>query len=128
MKKILSIIIVILIGVGFVLGKNYYNDRYTLDDTYYVYIPSTQSTEIEVIYDDSGKAVDKGRNYEFIGMNKDGDTRVLSFSYSTEDSSKLLQPSSFLKVEASKTIVIGQSVITEKDVPENLLETIKTLN
>ena len=59
-----------------------------------------------------------GRSYTFTGYNEKGNAREVSFSYQTNDASKLLQPGQYLAVDVSKTIVIGQEVIAESKVPD----------
>lgn len=127
-KTIIAAVVVVLLGFGIFQAKSYYDDRYVKDSDYYIYVPENQSIEIEDIVNDSGKVVDKGKSYSFVGMNKDGDKRTLKFSYNTEDVTKLLQPNTYVKVSASKTIVLGQAVISEADVPSEILSKIKVLN
>ncbi len=127
-KTIIAAVVVVILGFGVFQAKSYYDNRYVKDSEYYVYVPENQSIEIEDIIDDSGKVVDKGKSYSFIGMNKDGEKRTLEFSYTTEDVNKLLQPHTYVKVSASKTIVLGQQVISESEVPSSILNIIKTLN
>lgn len=127
-KKIIIIILTLFIGFLVLKGKEYYNDRYVEDSIYYVYVPQSQSIEIEDLKDSSGNVVDKGKNYSFIGLNEKGEKKKLEFSYSTEDSKKLIQPGSYLKISSSKTIVLGQEVILESQVPVQIFDEILTLS
>lgn len=127
-KRLVAVGLVVLILFGVVSAKKYYDNRYLFDDAYYVYVPASQSIELEDLLDSSGKVVDKGKSYEFVGMNRDGETKRLQFTYSTEDVTKLIQPDSYLKVDSSKTIVLGQSVIQKSDVPVEIVDKIITRN
>lgn len=122
---ILSLIVLGAIGYGAVKTKDYYDSRYVENDAYYVRVPNNQSTTIVDLLDDSGKKFDRGRDYEFTGYNEKEESRILTFSYTTEDPEKLIQPGTYLKISASKDIVLGQEVIQQSDVPKNVLELIK---
>ncbi|MEG0327198.1 MAG: YxeA family protein [Erysipelothrix sp.] len=122
--KIIAAVLVVLIIFGSIKVKQYYDDRYVGSD-YYTRVPSDQSTELEPLYDDSGKEVDTGKNYSFVSYNEKGERRTLEFSYTTEDTSKLLQPGQYLKISASKQIVVGQEVVKESDVPTDVLKYLK---
>lgn len=127
-KGIIGLVVIVLLGLGFVKVKDYYDARYVEEAKYYVLVPESQSTEIEDLFDDSGKVVDKGKNYKFVGMNEKGETKVVTFSYTTKDPSKLLQPGTYLEVSSSKQIVLGQHVISESEVPSSILSKLKDLN
>lgn len=127
-KKIIAAVLIVIIGFGAIQAKTYYDSRYVKDADYFVYIPMDQSTEIEDVLDDSGNVVDKGRSYSFVGLNEKGESRKLEFSYTTKDTSKLLQPDTYLKVSASKTIVLGQTIISKNEVPESIVEKLNSLN
>lgn len=122
--KIIAAVFVVLLIFGSVKVKQYYDDRYVGSD-YYTRVPADQSTELEPLYDDSGKEVDTGKNYSFVSYNEKGEKRVLEFSYTTEDTNKLLQPGQYLRISASKQIVVGQEVIQESDVPAEVLKYLK---
>ena len=127
-KKLFGVLLVFLLGFGVIQAKNYYDDRYVADEIYYVRIPDSQSIEIEDLLDDSGKVVDKGKSYKFIGMSEAGITKEVAFSFTTKDPSKLLQPGTYLKVTSSKTIVLGQSVISKSEVPSSIVDKLTDLN
>ncbi|CAM4270492.1 YxeA family protein [Erysipelothrix inopinata] len=122
--KIVAAVLVVLVIFGSIKVKQYYDDRYVGSD-YYTRVPADQSTDPEPLYDDSGKEVDTGKEYALVSYNEKGEKRVLEFSYRTEDSSKLLQPVQYVKVSASKQIVVGQEVVKESDVPESVLKYLK---
>ncbi|WP_159633960.1 YxeA family protein [Erysipelothrix anatis] len=113
----LAVVILVVVGVGGFFIKDYYDGRYKKSDTYYVLVPQTQETTVIDIKDSNGKVVDRGRDYKFTGYNEKGNAREVSFTYQTTDASKLLQPGQFVAVDVSKTIVIGQEVISESSVP-----------
>lgn len=120
---IIGVIFLAIVVLGGMKINDYYQDRYVGKD-YYVRVPQDQSTELEDILDMSNRVVGKGRKYELLGYNTAGESRMLSFTYTTEDPAKLLQPGQYLKVSASKQIVVGQSVIQESDVPADILKLI----
>lgn len=122
--KIVAAVLVVLVIFGSIKVKQYYDDRYVGSD-YYTRVPADQSTELEPLYDDSGKEVDTGKEYAFESYNDKGEKRILKFSYTTEDTSKLLQPGQYVKISASKQIVVGQEVVKESDVPESVLKYLK---
>lgn len=114
----LAVVVLAVVGVGGFFLKDYYDGRYKKSDTFYVLVPQSQETTVIDIKDSNGKVVDRGRDYTFIGYNEKGNAREVSFSYQTTDASKLLQPGQYLAVDVSKTIVIGQEVVSESSVPE----------
>ncbi|CAM3442237.1 YxeA family protein [Erysipelothrix anatis] len=114
----LAVVVLAVVGVGGFFLKDYYDGRYKKSDTFYVLVPQSQETTVIDIKDSNGKVVDRGRDYTFTGYNEKGNTREVSFSYQTTDASKLLQPGQYLAVDVSKTIVIGQEVVSESSVPE----------
>ncbi|QIK86854.1 YxeA family protein [Erysipelothrix sp. HDW6B] len=114
----LAVVVLAVVGVGGFFLKDYYDGRYKKSDTFYVLVPQSQETTVIDIKDSNGKVVDRGRDYTFTGYNEKGNAREVSFSYQTTDASKLLQPGQYLAVDVSKTIVIGQEVVSESSVPE----------
>ncbi|WZU01170.1 YxeA family protein [Erysipelothrix sp. D19-032] len=114
----LAVAILAVVGIGGYFIKDYYDGRYKKSDTFYVHVPMSQEATVTDIKDSNGKVVDRGRSYTFTGYNEKGNAREVSFSYQTNDASKLLQPGQYLVVDVSKTIVIGQEVIAESKVPD----------
>lgn len=122
---VFSIIIVVVLSFGVFFAKNYYDQRYKESDIFYLKVPEDQSLVIEDLYDMDNNPVEKGKEYEFKAYNEKGESRIVSFTYRTEDSSKLLQPNEYVKVSVSEVIVLGESVIPEDEVPESVLKIIK---
>lgn len=127
MKKIIKFIVLIgvlaLIAIFVVKAKNYYNGRY-VGKSYYAMVPSDQSTNAEMIYDDKGDEIGKGIKYELKSYDEKKE-RILVFTVYKEKPEELLQPGTFLEIEASDKIVLGEKIIKREDVPEDILEKIE---
>lgn len=122
-KKIILILLVIGLGFGVVSGRNYYNERY-VGKNYYLQVPEDQDTKLDKLLDNNGKVVDKGKEYRLIGFDKDGNKRELDIIIRGKEED-LLQPGEYLRVEASKQIVLGQERIGRDEVPKKALEKIE---
>ncbi len=127
MKKIIKFILILgligLVALGVIKGKEYYENRY-VGTSYYAMVPADESTEVEPIYDDSGDEMGKGRNYALKSYNGK-EERILEFTVYKDKPEELLQPGTFMKIEASKQIVTGEKIITREEVPENILKIIE---
>ncbi len=126
MKKNTLIItaIVMIVGLGFlgIKAKEYYDDRYVGTD-YYAQLPADQDMTVEDIIDDNGKKQAEGRTYYVTAFNEDGEQRTLDFIVIGEEN--LLKPNTFLKLNASKQIVVQTTIINESEVPESVLKLIQ---
>ncbi|QIK57804.1 YxeA family protein [Erysipelothrix sp. HDW6A] len=124
MKKknmFISIVALVLFFTGLFFVKQYNDGRYAHDDYFYYKVPADQSTEIEDLFDDSGKIVDKGKEYKFIAISENGEEREVTFTIQTKDSEKLLQPGQYLKIAMSKELSLSEKIISESDVPKSVL-------
>lgn len=127
MKKLVKLVVFIgLVGlavVGVTKGKEYYNNRY-VGTKYYAVVPKNQSTQPEMIYDNKGDEIGKGKTYDLKSYNGK-ETRVLNFTVYREKPEELLQPGTFLEIEASSEIVLGEKIIKRDEVPANILQEIE---
>jgi len=110
---------VLLVAVTF-WAKKYYDARYALEDHYYTVVP--------LDYD-----LTPGRNdfndriteYVLTCYNADGNARELDFEINIDaHNADLYPPGTFLRVSASRQIVLGRRAVDESDVPEKALEKI----
>lgn len=125
MKKLFLLVFVVLVVGAAIWGKNYYNDRYVLDEYVYAQVPNdSNASKDEWLYDDSGKKTQKGKEYKLKGYNKEGKERDVEFSI-PGTAEYYYKPGTIIKVSMSKTIVIGQQSVTEKNVPEKALQQLK---
>ncbi|MCL2860182.1 MAG: YxeA family protein [Oscillospiraceae bacterium] len=119
----LIILGVIILVVLVIIFKQYYDNTY-VGSYYYVQVPSNQDTTIEEWNDASkGTVMVKGKQYQFTAYNENGEARVVEFSIrNVENEASLLQPNTYLKVNASKNRVIGWQIVQRQDVPEAALK------
>ena len=103
-----------------VVGKRYYDARYVLDDYYYTVVP----TDYDITpYTDQGGRLTQ---YDLMCYNADGESRELSFTVLIDThKSDLYPPGTFIRVSASKQLVIGRRAVDVNDVPEKALDRIK---
>lgn len=124
-KFIIIIGLIGLVAFGAIKAKQYYNDRYVFDQSYYTQIPADTVNEDSKLYSDSGEAFDDGKSYDLVGYNEDGEKREVHF-IKRGKAEDYYAPSTYMKVDMSKDIVIGESVIDESEVPQKALEAIKS--
>ena len=130
MKKIASIIL-----LGFVLvigfkGYQYYNDTYKATLAY-AKVPATVPNKEEAV-DDSGKKIIESDgsvlstyNYSFDFVKQDGKKQIQTFSLTGKDPEPYA-PETYVKAEISnKRVVKGPYVVSEKEIPSNILDKIK---
>lgn len=108
--------LVALIGAGVYFAKSYYDQRYA-GDTFYTRVPLSEPVALNDLYDATGQAVDKGYDYSLIGYNESGEERILEFGLRASSADDLYQPGTYLKVEASPTLVLYQEAVDESQVP-----------
>lgn len=113
---IIAVVVVVIVAFAAVWGKNYYENRY-VSDSYYAQVPTDEPMTLEGLKDNQGKVVDKGHTYNLTAYDKDGNERKLEVTVRTSKTSELYKPGTYLKIEASKQIVTGQSVIRETKIP-----------
>lgn len=125
MKKTLGILIAVAIIVGGALwAKGYYNNRYVASETYYTQVPTDEVNKDSWLVDDEGKKEIKGKEYNLIGYDKEGNKRA--FSFSKQGTAKdYYAPGSFIKISASKTISVGETIVNKDEIPSKALENIE---
>lgn len=108
------------------LSKGYYNDRYVVSDSFYTQIPLDEVNEDSWLLDADGVQQEKGKEYDLIGYNQEGEGREVSFKKSgtAED---YYAPGTYIKVNTSKTLVVGIEVVEESNVPDTALDKISSL-
>ena len=127
-KIVFAILVIAVVGLFYKAGSQYYESRYVASNTYYLKVPKGISMEIEDLYDDTGKAVDKGKAYDFKAMDRDGKIKNAYFEIVTSDSEKLLKPETYLEITASETINLSEKRISKEDVPKEIVDKIENLN
>ncbi|MGP6452581.1 YxeA family protein [Streptococcus dysgalactiae subsp. equisimilis] len=126
MKKWMIILAFFAIGLSAFWAKQYYNNRYLVDDYYYTQVPLDTVNEDSYLKDEKGKAIKNlpGKEYELYGYSKSGKKIEVYFTFrGTKENYPI--PGAYIQVERSKTITLGQRIIEEKDVPEKALNQIK---
>lgn len=119
---LITLIAVIMIGVaGALWVKNYYDSRYVGQD-YYTVVPADEPVALGDLLDSEGNPADTGYSYELVGYDTDLNRRVLEFDMRADSDDGLYQPGTYLKVSASKQIVLNEAVINESEVPTEILE------
>ncbi|MGX7263440.1 YxeA family protein [Enterococcus crotali] len=125
MKKIISILALLVIGLIFYKGFGYYQSTYVGTETYAL-IPETVPTRSET-KDDSGALVKNSHDqqlysydYSLNGVTKKGEKRTLKLSITDLDPKPLI-PNSFIKVTASKKRVLDSPVqVSENELPDSV--------
>ncbi|QIK58101.1 YxeA family protein [Erysipelothrix sp. HDW6A] len=117
-----SIIAIVVVGFGIIKFKEYYENRYVAGDDVFVRIPDSQSVTLDDIVGDDESSLGKGKMYILTGYTEKGDKRDVEFTVYTKNAAELFQPGQYLKVEASDILVLGQKVISESEVPANVLK------
>ena len=109
MKKIITIIVTIVIVMcGAFMVKGYYNDRYVASDSFYTQIPLDEVNEDSWLVNKDGVNQEKGKEYNLIGYNQNGERKELSF-------------------KKKGNLVVGVEIITESDIPKEALNKIISL-
>ena len=119
-------VVVLLVIAGAFWAKGYYNDRYVVSNFYYTQIPMDEVNEDSWLVDADGVKQEKGKEYDLIGYDENGEAKEVYFtkSGSAED---YYAPGTYIKVSASKTITVGVEVVDETDVPQAALNQIQEL-
>ena len=125
-RKVVVLVVVLLVVAGAFWAKGYYNDRYVVSDCYYTQIPEDEVNEDSWLVDKDGTKQAKGKAYDLVGYNGQGEQREVRFtkSGSAED---YYDPGTYIKVSMSKTITLGEEVVEESSVPQIALERIQEL-
>ena len=133
MKKqlvlIAVVVVVVVLGFGAVWGKNYYQNRYVGSD-YYTMVPLDYDMTEQTIGSMKGDPVGTGIRYNLTAYSETREKKSVSFTVYNPNSPISLgeqqpQPGTYLKVKASKTIVISWSVIDKSQVPHAVLAAIQ---
>ena len=125
-KKVVILVVVLLVTAGAFWSKGYYNDRYVVSDCYYTQIPVDEVNEDSWLVDKDGVKQAKGKSYELMGYNEQGERREVCFTKSG-GAENYYAPSTYIKVSTSKTIAVGVEVVGEQSVPQAALEKIQEL-
>lgn len=124
MKKKIGIIIVIAVIIcGAFWAKGYYNDRYVVSDSFYTQIPTDEINEDSWLVDADGVQQEKGKSYDLIGYNEAGESREVHF-IQKGTAENYYAPGTYIKVNTSKTLVIGVATVEKSKVPQAALEKI----
>ena len=125
-RKIIILAVVLLVVAGAFWAKGYYNDRYVVSDCYYTQIPEDEVNEDSWLVDKDGVKQAKGKSYELMGYNEQGEQHEVYFtkSGSAED---YYAPGTYIKVNTSKTIVLDVQVVDASSIPQPAMEKIREL-
>ena len=125
-KKLIILAVVLLVVAGAFCAKGYYNDRYVVSDCYYTQVPEDEVNEDSWLVDKDGVKQAKGKSYELMGYNEQGERREVCFTKSG-GAENYYAPGTYIKVSTSKTIAVGVEVVGEQSVPQAALEKIQEL-
>lgn len=125
-KKIMLLVTITIIVAGAFWAKGYYNDRYVVSDSFYTQIPLDEVNEDSWLVDKEGVKQTKGKSYNLIGYNEAGKEREVSFTQngSAED---YYAPGTYMKLNTSKTLVVGFEVIDKSAIPQAAFKKIQEL-
>ena len=115
---------VVLIVAAALWLKQYYDQRYALEDYYYTVVPLDCDFTPVYALDSDGKIMGLKATYNLTGYSADGKARDLEFNVSL-DMQDLYPPGTYIKVSASKQWVTDKRALDEADVPATALEKIK---
>lgn len=96
------------------------------DMLYRIALPLDEVNADSWLVDADGVQQEKGKEYDLIGYNQEGKEREVSFKKrgTTED---YYAPGTYIKVNTSKTLVVGIEVVEESSVPKAALDKISSL-
>ncbi|MDR0221470.1 MAG: DUF1093 domain-containing protein [Lachnospiraceae bacterium] len=106
--------------------KQYYDNRYVLEDYYYTVVPLDYDFTPARVYNTSGEYMGLRSTYKLRCFSADGQERELEFTASL-DMHDLYPPGTFVKVAASKQWATGKNAVAESDVPAAALEKIRAV-
>jgi len=131
-KKVLLWIVLIIFAVLFVLtalwGRRYYTDRYVGKD-YFTMVPYDYDMSQKPQYSMNGGEIGTGVVYDLAAYDEHGETKNVSFTvYSPESGLSRGEvqpkPGEFLRIVASKQIVLRWRVIDKNEIPDAAMEII----
>ncbi|MDR2493236.1 MAG: YxeA family protein [Coriobacteriales bacterium] len=102
--------------------KQYCDDRYQGTD-YYAKVPDIAMT-LEPVRSDSGELFGLGKTYRLRASDPAGQLRDLEFLVMQGEVTRMPQPGDYLRVSASKQLVVGWSFMDKASVPQLALEKI----
>ena len=120
----LGVVVVAVVGFFVVMGKQYFDNRYA-GSMYYTQVPVDEPVAVGDLFDMNGNVADKGYSYTLVGYNDEGEEQLLEFDVRTDNPDFLYQPGTYLQVEASSSLVLGEEPIDESDIPAAALERIR---
>ena len=117
---------IVIVGIFTVILKQYYDNTYVGSD-YYLQVPSNQDTTIDEWQ--SNNYTIRGKQYKFMAYNENGEEKIVDFditddSKAIESKEQLLQPNTYIKVNASKNRVITWKIVQKQDIPDTVLNVI----
>lgn len=125
-KFVLRAIIVvaaILVVMGAVFGKRYYDSRYVGKD-YYAMVPLDYAMTLEPIHDMSGKKqIGTGIKFKLMAYNEQGEAKEINFT--VMEGGNIPQPGTYLSLNASEELVLNWRVTDESNISEKALEKIR---
>jgi uncharacterized protein (TIGR01655 family) len=126
---VLGVVAVVVI-VGVVMAKQYYDDRY-VGTPHYAMVPLDYDVTPETIKSDSGADIGPGVRFELTAFDASGTAKEVEFVvFSNDDpsvaSETMPKPGEYLEINASKTVVVDWGFTTEGDVPQAALAKIKS--
>ncbi|MCL2672225.1 MAG: YxeA family protein [Clostridiales bacterium] len=120
---IISIVIAALVVLAAIWFKQYYDERYVVDDYYYTVIPLDYDYTPARALNSDGAHMGYQKEYRLVCYNANGDARELTF-LAMLDFQELYPPGTYVRVSASKKNVVRQNALDKADVPAAALEKI----
>jgi len=121
---IISLALVLVVAIPTVLWcKQYYDNRYALEDYYYTVVPLDYDYTPVKSYNSKGDHVGFETRYKLLCFNAEGKSRELEFR-ANPDMHALYPPGTYLKVSAGKRHVLAKRAIVRTDIPDTALELI----
>jgi len=123
-------LLAVVVVAGGVWGKQYYDDRYVGSD-YYTMVPQDFDMTPVDIHNKDGQVAAYGIVYNLVAYNEQGEAKAVSITVYNPDSGFARgeiqpKPGTYLRVNASKTLVVGWGVIDKSDVPPAALKMIES--
>lgn len=125
MKKVFSIIAILILAIGGYLGWQYYVETYQAHPAYAV-VPN-QVPKREPSVDDSGKKIDNSYSYSYKlkFVRTDGKKQTLPYEVMGSDP-KPLTPNATVKADISqKRVIKGPNYVSKDKVPDAVKDKLK---
>ena len=118
-------LIAVIILVGTVWAKQYYDIRYVGYD-YYARVPLDYPMETVILHNMDGNEVGTGIDYDLMAFNEEGEARLLSFTVIDPDTpisrgEDQPQPGDYLWISASELLVVAWDFTDEGSIPGPIL-------